>query len=607
MIGDIKNYDNEDLRNILRGVRYELGLSLPKIGKVGFDKGLFGNWECGICKPNKENTKKLIEIIENTKKTEKELINLGKSNIGDIIEETSKISNIPIELLIRFILKRATTIQSISCFHKIKSGKVNISAKNKKIIIKINELVKKHKGKDPRNLLKIIQKEIFDGTKEKRFSKINWNVYRKYNEVISMELRKNKFEGKVYDLIKNMSKDTLRNTVISDKNFKYITEVDLCSKINNKTVIFLCSNTNYRHLINKKWEVIKKIENINKHIKPNFIFIVSSCRVINKDVFCKKNVGIIDLEDIKKLKKKTTHILDISNKKEIYNNKIKTIRGKDIVNILKSKKLSIYQLATLIDMNGEYLTKVVREDKILTKKLKIKLGKFLEKNKLNIELHKVANLNTRLNKKAFTIKYIRERLGLKLNELSKVLNEIPQNLGNVERGLKKDNRIINKIENYLKSFKNFKKYLVEASYEHEKIKKIVSSRNFKHLVALRTNNNKGKKLENKVYKKLIKMGFVVLKNAVIADKDVKFKKEVDLYTIINNKETIIECSTSKISRKYQDLASLFVEYKNLGIERTIYINPKLTKKAIEVLSNNEIIAIKPLELGRCLDGTTNWS
>ena len=577
IIDNIKDEENEFF---FKGLRYYLGVSLPNTKVYGFNAGLFGNWECGICKPNKENKIRLQELFEQTKKSKEEIINIGKLETSHIIEEISTKSKIPINILTRFTLNKITSIGSITDFNKIKNNEKDISAKSKSVILKIYGIVRDLEPADPRIILKYINSLI---SKKEFVDKIS-----KYNEAIDIQLKENKFEEEFYNAIKNIGEFTLKNVIISNKEFTYITEIDVCSRIDNKTILFLCKDTNYRNLVNKKWQLIKKVQNINKYIKPDCIVIVTSCNMINKNIFLDRNIRIIDKDDLNRIRDNNeglNKILFKNNKSNINNDTFKQF--------LDDSKLSKKQLLELLNI-GE---KRLKEDNIKAKeKLKILIGKNLD----NIELHKMANFG-RINEDNFILKYVRNKLGIKIKDLELILKENKENLSNVERGLLKNKRISNKLELFLRKNKKYNKLRNEAIKEYKNLKSLIILEDFRNLIGIRSQPRLGRKLENKIHNFLINKSFQVIRNAVISDKNVTFKKEADLYAVINKKQLVIECSESRIDTKLQDLAALFQDYKNIGIEKVAYINPHITAKAREILNINGIIALKPSEIGEILN------
>ena len=123
---------------------------------------------------------------------------------------------------------------------------------------------------------------------------------------------------------------------------------------------------------------------------------------------------------------------------------------------------------------------------------------------------------------------------------------------------------------------------------------------FRNLIGIRSQPRLGRKLENKIHNFLINKSFQVIRNAVISDKNVTFKRGRFIRSY-KQKQLVIECSESRIDTKLQDLAALFQDYKNIGIEKVAYINPHITAKAREILNINGIIALKPSEIGEILN------
>ena len=189
----LKDLNTEDKGYFFKGLRYSLGISLPNIDKFGLKTGLYGNWECGLCNPNKENLLKIKKLINESGKTKNELIRLGKLNIYNIIKEISEFSKIPLNILIRFVISKCTSISGLTYLDKVREGKASLSPKNKKFLLTLLNLVRKSEQENPRKVLLLMQNRILP---EEQFSKAL-----EYNEIIGFQARDNKFENKVYSII----------------------------------------------------------------------------------------------------------------------------------------------------------------------------------------------------------------------------------------------------------------------------------------------------------------------------------------------------------------------------------------------------------------------
>src|SRR3989344_210526 len=210
----LNNIKIEDVNYFFKGLRYSLGIPLTDMKKFGLNSGLFGNWECGLCKPNFENLLKVQKLIKKSGKTENELIQIGKLDISNTVEDISQISRIPLNILIRLVLSKFTSISGLKYIHKMKNEKISLSPKNKKYILDLFSFIKNN-NQNPRRILLEMQKQMFN--KEQNSKAL------KYEQIIGFQKRNNKFENSVYSIIEKFGEQTLKNALLSDESFNYIT------------------------------------------------------------------------------------------------------------------------------------------------------------------------------------------------------------------------------------------------------------------------------------------------------------------------------------------------------------------------------------------------
>lgn len=159
-----------------------------------------------------------------------------------------------------------------------------------------------------------------------------------------------------------------------------------------------------------------------------------------------------------------------------------------------------------------------------------------------------------------------------------------------------------KYYNYLKTFDDF-------SNAKEKSKILLryffnmwtKAENFTKIINFRQSPIKGEKLEEEIEIKLTTNGWAVFRNVVLANKDLTFKKEIDIYAIKEGKELIIECTTTRAAVKWNIIAELLGDIKeNLGCN-TIFVSTKITDFGKKVLKTKGVLGVNINELQRYIE------
>ncbi|MBI2507372.1 hypothetical protein HYV89_00275 [Candidatus Woesearchaeota archaeon] len=468
-----------------------------------------------------------------------------------------------------------------------------------------NILIKKLKMNNPKTISEIEEKI---NSKDSRIHQ-QWQRVSRYNSVIDLHYKNEEFEEKVFNIIDKIGKYTVKNGIVSDNGFNYIGEVDIISKINGKTIFFLCKNTNSRKLINIKRDIVKKSILLQKYINPYKIILVTSCLVSKKDYFERNKLLVIDKKKLYKIQNNLEGLVEfVKNKGNYRRTKEKIDFGREIPTILKKYKLSKYQLGSLLNMNGGYLSKIIKTGTELNKtsKLKKRLEKFLKesKNKTIREVHLLSNRKIHLKKEEFILKYVRKKLGLSQQKVSKDLKTNPSNIGNLERGLVKRIKFKHTYIQYLKSFNSYNKLKKQGEKEFVNYKK-----KWNHLpksgkiTKIRDEPVRGRELEEFTTKILENNGFFVIRNVVVTNKDLTLKQEIDIYAKRKNREIVIECKDTKMSTKWQDISYILKDIKTeVPIDEVIYLSPHITKLGKDILKEIGIIGLTTKELKNYLCG-----
>lgn len=662
-----------ELPSFSKGLRYSLGYSLLDMDKVGLYSGLVGNWEAGICGPDEANWKKINTLIKKSKKSIKDLIEIGDLNFGDLITEMARRINVPEDILIRFVISKYTHIGDMKKFHKLREGRIDLSAKNKKNLLELRDKIIKSKFKDPRKILLELQREVIFSNEnnllvanlarkylkteknvleeininhdksimsrwlhyrlkipsetlykiENRYPKLTkrikeeiknksspihkqWALATKYPEIVGILFRHNEFEERMHNVFLNVLNDIVSNPLVTDNEFNYITEIDMCGKRNGSTVYISCKDTDSRKISLLKKEITNQYSLIKKYFEPDYYVLLCSCPVWNKRYFHDNGIIVIDKAMIEKLKKDPKKI-DNYLRNEKSADEIKDIefeKGADIEKIFNSTRLTKYQLASLINTDGAYVSKVIAENKILTKKMKRKLNLISKMQEIDgiRHLHLSANKKISVKKNSFIFRKIRENLSLTQKDLANKLKIRENDVGNYERGLVTPISLENKIKEYLRSFDDYGKLYKKSENEFEIYKnkwdRLIT---IKKIIKIKNQPPKGFSLENFAEQTMLKNGWEVFKNVVIANKDISLKKEIDIYAIKNGKDVIIECKSGRMSTKWKNVANQLKNIKDeCNLHQIFYLSPTISTFGKSVLSNNGIIGLNKKEFIRLI-------
>lgn len=429
--------------------------------------------------------------------------------------------------------------------------------------------------------LKKIEREI------KKSSSIvhkQWERASSYPEILKLSYRRNKFENYVFSIFDKIFSDLVKNPIVSDKNFKYVTEIDMCGKINDKTVFIQCKSGKIRRIINRRRRIIKKAELIKKYIEPDEVLLVISGDLPNKKIFQREEIAVMDKHDLENLKADEKSMNVILDKRTVKRNiqglsNLSFSQGEDLIPLLKFTKLSNYQFASLIDMDGNYISKVINKNLSLTKEVKRKINKVIDslKRGTNIRnLHFEANKRISLKKECFILRRIRKKLDLKQKDLACKVGFLPTQVGNYERGLVTLPAVKESIKRYLKSFEGYKELHGEAKEDFQNYKQKWDNVP-ESIIKFRFPPVRGKSLESFAEDILKKRGWTVFKNVVVADKDLEVKKEIDIYAMRDSKEMIVECKNGKMQSKWKDIGYILKEIKRkCNVDKIVYLSPFVT-------------------------------
>ena len=589
----------ENIRYLIKGLRYSLGYSLCDMGKVGLAKGLVGNWECGFCKPRKENLEILGNLIVESGKSYEELTELGKLNFGILIEGMAKNIGINMGALLRFVISKYVHVSDMGKLNKLKERKNDIAAKTKLILLQLKERIENN-NKDARKIVFEIQKEATfsnldnlkvlilvteylksqkrllseiklnyaegfssdwlhnrAGIPNKALSKIQstypdllikieeqiknddsiihkqWKRAEAYPEVVGFHYRNEQFEYEMFKLFEPICNNLIKNVLVADKNLNYITEIDLIGTYKDRKIYFMCKDCNKHQIANNRRIIKKNIKLVQEHLKPDLIFLVVSCNYPYDKVYFRDNkIFFIDKDDLIKIEvsKELSHIFSRESPEKMYG------RINDLAKFRIKNKLSKIQLEALLGCSGYIYRRLNRDSNISTKNKEC-LRRLIKIKNIR-ELHFIANSKLALkNDRALILKYIRNHLGITANKIAKDIGTFHQYIRNLEHGRQVSKHLEKKIEDYLKSFKNFKLLKEKAKHKIRSQKEVwENAKSFDKIINFKGKPVNGDKLENDAAFILSSKGYLIFRNPILANEDLSFKKEVDIYALKDGKE-----------------------------------------------------------------------
>jgi len=656
---NLLNLRREKIKYLIKGLRYSLGYSLLDMHKVGLATGLVGNWECGLCLPSKKNLEIVENLIKKSGKNYEELIKLGNLNFGNLIKNMAKRLGISEQILIRFVISKYTRINGINNVNKLKEGKIDLAPKTKLTLLKLKERIQKNNKEVRKNIfefqkektfssidnLKVLilvteylksQKRLLSETKfnytnssssdwlhnranvpnnvlsriqstylnllikiEEQIKNRNsivhqqWNRAENYPEVIGFQYRNDKFENHVFELFDNICSNLIKNALVTDKDFNYITEIDLIGDYKDKRIYLMCKDNNKHQIINCRKAIKKNIELVQKYLKPDIIFLVASCNYpYDKKYFEDCNAFFIDITDLNKIRK-TKGILHIFSKKD----QKKTDNNiHDLETFRINNKLSKIQLVALLSCS-KYLYRRLDKKNDLSNKNEKRLENIKKIDNIR-KLHFMANMNLALrNEKAAILKNIRKYLGITVMKMAANIGVNHQYITNLENGRKVSKHLENKIKNYLKSFRNFE-LLKEKAKNSVEIQKELweKSKSFDKIINFKGKPVNGDKLENEAVSILTSKGYSFFRNVILANEDLSFKKEVDIYAIKDGKEIIVECTENKNNIKWKNKAELLSEISNELKCDVILVSTKISSFGKKVLKTRGVSGVNIKEL-----------
>lgn len=588
-----KVVSHENLPYLMKGLRYTLGYSLVDVRKLGLMTGLVGNWETGMCGPNKVNWEKILSHINKSGKDIKEIIRVGKTDFSLMMKSIMEKLDIPEEIFIRFITSTISQLGTKKQFRGFLNREFGLSPKNKNRILYLNELAKKHT--DARQVIFNFRKDYL----VHKYSNVPLikefiDNATKFKEIININPENSEFESRITSLLRTRLENVVKNPIVSDEDFRYITEIDVCGKYRNKTVFILCKDSKSKAIVNTKREISKKIELINQYLKPDFIWLATPQKLTNKAIFVSKypNTSYVTEEDLnrKSMKELIKHEPPSNLKIDFTINK-----GGIFLYLKNLTKLSRLQLANALNISLGYMEKLEKNNTILSNGLQEKVKKFLSSYK---NLTDIRRLHFTVNKKISTnnsngliLKYMRNEAELTGKELSSHTKIPVQWILNYESGRLNYGKVGEVMQSFFKQLDNYHEIRSKAE-KRALLKKEEweTASRFKEIINLRGEPVNGYELENYLKSILKELNCIVVSNPVVANKDMTFKKEVDIIISKNRFKAIIECEERKNNIKWEDKSMILKDLKNI-CNNVIFVSDRITKFGKDVLKKNGIIGL----------------
>lgn len=195
------------------------------------------------------------------------------------------------------------------------------------------------------------------------------------------------------------------------------------------------------------------------------------------------------------------------------------------------------------------------------------------------------------------IEEIRALLRLSYRKCAKLLDLCPATITHILREeIRLNPGTMNKIINGYLNIKNTedkRNLFIKLAKPHEL--KIIKK--YKKIIGVNNENNQGKAFEERIIRLVVNAGFKVIKNPILADKDLRIQKCIDIYAIKGNIELCIECkdpSKTQIKNKIGKYVSGLCELRDICDNVFLFINGRIKhpeigiNKGIVILDKNNI-------------------
>lgn len=121
---------------------------------------------------------------------------------------------------------------------------------------------------------------------------------------------------------------------------------------------------------------------------------------------------------------------------------------------------------------------------------------------------------------------------------------------------------------------------------------------FDKIISFKDKPINGDRLENDVASILASKGYLTFRNPILANEDLSFKKEVDIYATKDGKEIIIECTEAKNCIKWANKAELLSEISNELKCDVIFVSKQISEFGKKVLKTRGVLYVRVEELMR---------